>query len=221
MIGNRCCIGAGTYIYTHGAWNSALEGYPVKFAPVKLENKSWVAACCLLLPGVTVRHNSIVAAKSIVLEDVPANSVVAGNPAKTIRKCVQKRISFEDKNRIVFEMLSEFASLNSATFIKKQDSEAILKVNLARNIPFLSNSFFIYYLAKLDKSKVDRYQKKSKHIFISLKPHKNSIDQCKINNIGWIDLNTCTYGNLPKKLGKQMIRLMAHYGITLEPCFEI
>ncbi|WP_308806818.1 DapH/DapD/GlmU-related protein [Neobacillus driksii] len=38
-----------------------------------------------MLPGVTIGDNSIVAAGSVVTKDVPANTIVAGNPAKILK----------------------------------------------------------------------------------------------------------------------------------------
>lgn len=45
----------------------------------------WLCANCTILSGVTVGHGAVVAAGAIVTRDVPAYSVVAGNPAKHIR----------------------------------------------------------------------------------------------------------------------------------------
>jgi maltose O-acetyltransferase len=43
--------------------------------------------CCVtVLSGVTVGENAIVGAGSVVLKDVPENTIVAGNPAKVIRR---------------------------------------------------------------------------------------------------------------------------------------
>lgn len=53
--------------------------------PVVLKRSCWIGAGATLLPGVTVGENSIVAAASVVTRDVPANTIVAGNPAKFLR----------------------------------------------------------------------------------------------------------------------------------------
>jgi len=45
----------------------------------------WIGANCVILPGVTVGKHSVVAAGSIVRRNVPAFSVVAGNPAKVMK----------------------------------------------------------------------------------------------------------------------------------------
>lgn len=53
--------------------------------PVVLKRGCWIGAGATILPGVTVGENSIVAAASVVTRDVPANTIVAGNPAKFLR----------------------------------------------------------------------------------------------------------------------------------------
>lgn len=54
--------------------------------PIKLQQNAWIGANALILPGVTVGANAVVAAGAVVTKDVPANTVVAGNPARVIRK---------------------------------------------------------------------------------------------------------------------------------------
>jgi maltose O-acetyltransferase len=53
--------------------------------PIRIEDNVWVGGGAVVLPGVTVGANSVIAAGSVVTKDIPANVVVAGNPAKVIR----------------------------------------------------------------------------------------------------------------------------------------
>ena len=53
--------------------------------PVVIESGAWIGAGCQILPGVTVGAGAVVAAGSVVTADVPANSLSAGVPARTIR----------------------------------------------------------------------------------------------------------------------------------------
>jgi acetyltransferase-like isoleucine patch superfamily enzyme len=46
----------------------------------------WLGAGAIILPGVTVGENSIVAAGAVVTKDVPSNTIVGGVPAKFIKK---------------------------------------------------------------------------------------------------------------------------------------
>lgn len=53
--------------------------------PIVIKRNAWIGAGAIILPGVTVGENSVVAAGAIVAKDVPANTVVAGIPAKFIK----------------------------------------------------------------------------------------------------------------------------------------
>lgn len=57
---------------------------------VHIKTGAWLAFGCHILSGVTVGEYSVVAANAVVTKDVPAYSVVAGNPAKIV-----KRYNFE------------------------------------------------------------------------------------------------------------------------------
>ena len=56
-----------------------------KGAEVHIGNTVWIGGNCTILPGVTIGDNAVVAAGSVVTKDVPANAVVAGNPARVIK----------------------------------------------------------------------------------------------------------------------------------------
>ncbi|WP_420643425.1 acyltransferase [Candidatus Leptofilum sp.] len=54
-------------------------------APIKVEDHAWIGTGVILLPGVTVGEGAVVAAGAVVTKDVPAQTVVAGVPARVIR----------------------------------------------------------------------------------------------------------------------------------------
>lgn len=54
--------------------------------PVCIEDNCWLGQNTVILKGVTIGHDSIVGANSVVTHDVPPCSVVAGNPARVIKK---------------------------------------------------------------------------------------------------------------------------------------
>ena len=53
--------------------------------PVHICKNAWIGAGATILPGVTVGENAVVAAGAVVTKDVPANTIVGGNPAKLIK----------------------------------------------------------------------------------------------------------------------------------------
>lgn len=54
--------------------------------PVHIGKKAWIGAGATILPGVTVGDNAIVGAGSVVTKNVEADTVVAGNPARFIKR---------------------------------------------------------------------------------------------------------------------------------------
>lgn len=53
--------------------------------PIVIRRNAWIGAAAIILPGVTIGENSVVAAGAVVSKDVPANTVVGGIPAKVIK----------------------------------------------------------------------------------------------------------------------------------------
>lgn len=54
-------------------------------APIVIGENVWIGSGSVIVPGVTIGENSVVGAGSVVTKDVPANTIVAGAPAKSIR----------------------------------------------------------------------------------------------------------------------------------------
>ncbi|GAA0881351.1 hypothetical protein GCM10009119_43210 [Algoriphagus jejuensis] len=93
LIGNKVMFGPNVSIFT-GDHNTSVLGrymYDVKEklaendAPVTIENDVWIGTRAIILKGVTIGSGSIIAAGSLVLKDVPPNSVVGGVPCKFLK----------------------------------------------------------------------------------------------------------------------------------------
>lgn len=95
-IGDNSGIGPGVHIYTvtHPVSPSrrvALDrdGNPYWQSltkPVRIGRNVWIGGRSVILPGVTIGDNSTIGAGSVVTRDVPAGTLVAGNPAKIIKR---------------------------------------------------------------------------------------------------------------------------------------
>lgn len=86
-IGDNCMLGPNVGIYTAGhsiePKNRNKNGYAI---PIEIGNDVWVGGNCVILAGVAIGDNSVVAAGSVVRKNVPANTMVAGNPARILKE---------------------------------------------------------------------------------------------------------------------------------------
>ena len=55
-------------------------------APIHIGRNVWIGAGAMILPGVTIGENAIIAAGAVVNRDVPANMIVGGVPARELRE---------------------------------------------------------------------------------------------------------------------------------------
>lgn len=91
-IGHRCLFGADVLVFDTDFHNHAPEGrryaapdWDAISRPVVIGNDVFVGARAIITKGVTIGDGAIVAAGSVVLGDVPANSIAGGNPARVLR----------------------------------------------------------------------------------------------------------------------------------------
>ncbi len=86
-IGDSVMMANSVYITDsdwHGIYDRTERSDEV--TPVRIANNVWLGDHCVVLKGVTIGENSVVAAHAVVSKDVPANVVVAGNPAKVVKQ---------------------------------------------------------------------------------------------------------------------------------------
>lgn len=106
VIGRFCAIARGAKFVMNGANHklSGLSTYPFQIfgnrwekvmpAPGDLPYKGdtvvgndvWIGYDALVMPGVRIGNGAIVSARAVVVSDVPAYTIVGGNPAKPIRQ---------------------------------------------------------------------------------------------------------------------------------------
>jgi len=85
-IGDDVGLSEDVTLMTHGYWLSVLEGFPAKFAGIKIGNGVIIGYRSLILPGVEIAPKIVVGAQSVVTRDLAwGSSVYAGSPAKRIR----------------------------------------------------------------------------------------------------------------------------------------
>lgn len=100
-VGDDVMIAWGTTIFDHAShslrfserandvanWLRGTKDWDrVDMAPVRICSKAWIGFGSIVLPGITIGEGAVVGAGSVVTRDVAPWTVVAGNPARTIRE---------------------------------------------------------------------------------------------------------------------------------------
>ena len=91
ILGGRATVGKNCHIGAGAVLAGVIE--PASATPVIVEDGVMVGANAVIVEGVLIGENAVVSAGSVVLSDVPANTVVAGVPARIIKQKDEKTIS--------------------------------------------------------------------------------------------------------------------------------
>ena len=84
-IGNKVTVSQNSYLCSASHDYTQIEN-PLITKSIIVGNYVWIAAGAFISVGVTIANGSIVGARSVVVKDVAPWSVVAGNPARFIKK---------------------------------------------------------------------------------------------------------------------------------------
>jgi len=148
-VGKFCAIAPFTRINAtnHPIWRPAVSNFTYRSAQYDLgENDQdffdsrraekvtighdvWIGQAVLIMPGVTIGTGAVVGGGSVVTKDVPPYTIVAGVPAKPIRRRFSQeieesllRIAWWDWNHETLkERLNDFRVLSIEEFCKKYD----------------------------------------------------------------------------------------------------
>ena len=82
-IGAHCCISQGAYLCT-GSHDWKQPSFDLQTKPIYIENHAWVAARCVIAPGIVVAEGAVLALGSVAISDLAPWTIYLGNPAARI-----------------------------------------------------------------------------------------------------------------------------------------
>ena len=124
-IGHEVGLGTRTSIYTHGAYPSRLQGFPVAFDGVEIGDFSWVPGA-IINPGVRIGRNCVVGVNSLVTSAIPDGALAAGSPAKVLREGAYPR-PLDPEARLAFfeQFLADYARILGATATPQRRGDGV------------------------------------------------------------------------------------------------
>ena len=215
-------VGGSSHLFTHGAWMSKYDGYPVKYAPITLKKNVWLGWRVTILPGVTVGENSIIQADALIAKSIPEYSIASGNPAK-VSKLYVFNYKPEQKYKIILDIMKDFTEyMNYLGFISNFESTGQLDAVYIQN---KSNKFIsqIYLWNKDNITELEQLLSKSKKekkvtivILLSNKLYDEIHDDLKSKGISYLDLEKkFIYGVLNEPTVDFRL-FMQRFGITFD-----
>jgi acetyltransferase-like isoleucine patch superfamily enzyme len=86
IIGDHCTVSAGVHIYSHDNIKQTLTGgkLPIERTPVSIGNNTYIGPDSIIVKGVQIGNQCVVATNSFVNKHVPDNTIVGGNPARIL-----------------------------------------------------------------------------------------------------------------------------------------
>lgn len=122
-IGKHVGIGGHTLIFTHGVWSNYLEGGPVTFGEVIIEDEVWLPWRVFVMPNVVIGKKTVVGANSVVTKSCAANSLIAGSPAKVLKENFIRETSMEEKENLLKDVFKAFVEYKADPTIRVEDNK--------------------------------------------------------------------------------------------------
>lgn len=126
-IGSNCDITNGVKIFTHGGGRAVRSVDPSFdcFGKVSIGDYVYIGTNALIMPGVSIGNNVLIAAGSVVTKSIPANVVVGGNPASVICSIEEfyernKPFNLGTKHLSASEKKKVLLAIDEQKFIKKR-----------------------------------------------------------------------------------------------------
>lgn len=216
-IGKRVGIGGSNFLFTHGSWQPILDGFPVAFGPITIEDGVWFPWRVFVLPNVHIGKEATLGAGSVVNRDIPARSLAAGVPAKVLRADGDyiKKFTDDEKRNILKDMLLELVS-----YLRMEDwkvTDPIMNNNFAKmsfRTPYGPSSKHDNSVFLMFEDKDELWMKLDDHSFVitlfPLSPEKAA--DLEKSSSWWFDLANSTWGGTRTKVSLAIKGWLARYG---------
>jgi acetyltransferase-like isoleucine patch superfamily enzyme len=212
-IDDEVGVGGFSLIFTHGVWQSALEGYPYKFAPVTIKRGVWLPWNVFIMPGVTIGEGATIGARALVASDVPPRSLAVGIPAHVAKSADEypAALTLEEKEEVVHSIFKDFAE-----YLTYRKQTAILEEAVGGFSVTVKSSETARITSFIYQRPGQSYGKKANAqiVMLSLAPLSESArDEFSSEGVVWIDLNTGTRSTKTTVVVDEFVEFLFRYGV--------
>lgn len=216
-IGKRVGIGGSNFLFTHGTWQPVLDGFPVAFGPITIEDGVWFPWRVFVLPNVHIGKEATLGAGSVVNRDIPARSLAAGVPAKVLRTDGEhiKKYTDSEKRGILKDMLVELVG-----YLRMEDwnmTDPVLEDDFAKasfRTPRGPSSKHDNHIIFMFEDKEELWKDIEKSSFVITLFPLDSQKASDLVQLGswWFDLTNSTWGGTRTNVSLVINGWLSRYG---------
>jgi acetyltransferase-like isoleucine patch superfamily enzyme len=209
VIEDEVGVGGSTYIFTHGSWQSALDGFPIAFGPITIRKGVWLPWRVFILPNVEIGELCTIGAGSVINKSLPAGSLAAGIPAKVIAtdgaylkpKSPQERLAYVDT---IFSELFDLLRYEGAIVEVSNNADGFHAVVARRHHPAESLTY----------SRMGTMDSKACDVLVTYdRMPAETVRHVRSARIAWLDLDAreCVQGE--SRLAMDVRNFFGRYGV--------
>ncbi len=216
-IGKRVGIGGSNFLFTHGSWQPILDGFPIAFGPITIEDGVWFPWRVFVLPNVHIGREATLGAGSVINKDIPARSLAAGVPVQVRRTDDEyiKRYSHKEKCEILNDIMKELVGyLRIEDWVPSDPQYDDSFAMMSFRTPYGPSSMVDNHVIFMYEDKPELWEKVRERTFvITLFPLESSkIEEIERMNSWWFDLENSTWGGTRTSVSLVINGWLARYG---------
>ena len=219
VVGDDSGIGGHCLIFGHASWQSVFEGYAAQFDTIEIGNSVSITWRVFLMPGSKIGDGTVVAPNSLVNRTIPPKSLVAGYPARVIKKHpdfpdeLNEQKKKEILEKIVKEMIDYF--IGSGMEIETRDDYYTIHHTKKGFLRERKQQFCLGIKYSRFSTKNEKFNKKNRlDVLVSLAAIPTTL-RAELNRkkVMWLDIENKERPQFWNDLGDEVALFLRRYGV--------
>ena len=217
IIGDEVGIGGANYLFTHGSWQSSLDGFPIQFGPITIEDKVWLPWRVFIMPNVRLGRECTIGAGAIITKDIPSRSLAVGIPAKVIKNDHEyiKRLNQSDRVNIIKNIINDFIEYYKTlnwNFAVEVENELYMQISFVENNKNTNNNMLIVFENNISEDTINA----SDYLISMTEIHDDVKNKILKRNGSCYDLHTHKWYGKRLYVNLEIKNFLGRYGIRFK-----